>query len=185
MADALGALTGARVRLWRYDGRVLRVFGAGADPGFSPPLPRTAGLVPTPTGSCWLAPVPEANGFWFEIDGVAEARAATLSPQLAQVLHVFFAAERESAEITDELTSRYEEIDLLYAISEILGHTVKLEEAAHTIVREVAENPQTKRTTLTVEHKYFDGLSDAHLMALSFNGSGDFVAESNAVRIPG
>ncbi|MDZ4864095.1 MAG: GAF domain-containing SpoIIE family protein phosphatase [Gemmatimonadota bacterium] len=172
MADALGALTGARVRLWRYDGRVLRVFGAGADPGFSPPLPRIAGLVPTPTGSSWLAPVPEANGFWFEIDGVTEARAAALSPQLAQVLYVFFAAERESAEITDELTSRYEEIDLLYAISEILGHTVKLEEAAHTIVREVADVVGARRASIMVHDESTSLLRTVAARGFSAGGHG-------------
>ena len=32
------------------------------------------------------------------------------------------------------------------------------------------------RTVLTIEHKYFDGLTDAHLQAVSFNGAGDFQA---------
>ena len=40
--------------------------------------------------------------------------------------------------VAEELSSRYEEIDLLYAISEILGQTVRLEEAARTILREVS-----------------------------------------------
>jgi HEAT repeat protein len=44
------------------------------------------------------------------------------------------------------------------------------------IVRGVAEDQQKQTTTLTVEHKYFDGLTDAHIMAVSFNGSGDFQA---------
>ncbi len=44
------------------------------------------------------------------------------------------------------------------------------------IVRQIDEDTSTNRTTLTVEHKYFDGLTDAHLQAVSFNGSGDFQA---------
>ena len=44
------------------------------------------------------------------------------------------------------------------------------------IVREIVEDPAKKRTVLTVEHKYFDGLTDTHLLAVSFNGSGDFQA---------
>lgn len=44
------------------------------------------------------------------------------------------------------------------------------------IVRGVSEDAAAQRTTLLVEHKYFDGLTDAHIMALSFNGSGDFRA---------
>ncbi|MCD4727163.1 MAG: HEAT repeat domain-containing protein [Pirellulales bacterium] len=42
------------------------------------------------------------------------------------------------------------------------------------IVREIDEDTRANRTALTVEHKYFDGLTDAHLQAVSFNGSGDF-----------
>jgi HEAT repeat protein len=42
------------------------------------------------------------------------------------------------------------------------------------IVREINEDTRANRTVLTVEHKYFDGLTDAHLQAVSFNGSGDF-----------
>jgi len=44
------------------------------------------------------------------------------------------------------------------------------------IVREIDEDTGANRTTLTVEHKYFDGLTDVHLQAVSFNGSGDFRA---------
>ncbi|HSB54124.1 MAG TPA: GAF domain-containing protein, partial [Gemmatimonadales bacterium] len=110
----------------------------------------TAGQVPTPTGSVWLSPVPEAEGFWVEIGGVEPTRAAELAPQCCSVLSSFFAAEREMAEVTDELTGRYEEIDLLYAISEILGHTVRLEEAAQTIVREVSDVVGARRASIMV-----------------------------------
>lgn len=150
MADALGALTGARVRLWRYDGRALRAFGSAPDPGFTPPIPLNAGLVPTPTGSVWIAPVPDTEGFWFEIAGTDEMRAHDLTPQIGGILATFFASERETAEMTDELTGRYEEIDLLYAISEILGQTVRLEEAAQTIVREVADVVGARRASIMV-----------------------------------
>jgi hypothetical protein len=44
------------------------------------------------------------------------------------------------------------------------------------IVRRIEENQATKETKLLVEHKYFDGLTDTHIMALSFNGGGDFTA---------
>lgn len=44
------------------------------------------------------------------------------------------------------------------------------------IVRSIEENQTTKETKLLVEHKYFDGLTDTHIMALSFNGGGDFSA---------
>lgn len=44
------------------------------------------------------------------------------------------------------------------------------------IVREISEDEAAQRTMLTVEHKYFDGLTDLHLLAVSFNGAGDFRA---------
>lgn len=44
------------------------------------------------------------------------------------------------------------------------------------IVRKVNEDKAAGQTTLTIEHKYFDGLTDTHIMAVSFNGSGDFRA---------
>jgi len=47
------------------------------------------------------------------------------------------------------------------------------------IVRQIAEDVTGKQTVLTVEHKYFDGLTDSHIQALSFNGSGDFLAVLN------
>ena len=44
------------------------------------------------------------------------------------------------------------------------------------IVREIKEDKQKGETELLLEHKYFDGLTDVHILALSFNGSGDFKA---------
>lgn len=153
MADALGALAGARVRLWRYDGRGLRKFGSAPDPGFTPPIPVSAGLVPTPTGSVWLAPITEVGGFWLELAGLPEARAAELAPQLAGIVGAFLTAERETAGVVEELTGVYKEIDLLYAISEILGHTTRLEEAAPTIVSEVADVVGARRASIMVHEE--------------------------------
>ena len=58
--------------------------------------------------------------------------------------------ERQRALMAEELASRYEEIDLLYAISEILGRTVRLEEAARTIVREVSAVVGASRASIMV-----------------------------------
>ena len=59
-------------------------------------------------------------------------------------------AERQRAFLAEELTSRYEEIDLLYAISEILGQTVQLEEATQTIAREVSTVVGARRASIMV-----------------------------------
>ena len=62
--------------------------------------------------------------------GIPDERAQLLAPELGSLLGVIFNSERETGELTNELAGRYEEIDLLYAISEILGHTLQLKEAA-------------------------------------------------------
>jgi hypothetical protein len=47
------------------------------------------------------------------------------------------------------------------------------------IVRKIDEDSAAGRTKLLVEMKYFDGKTDTHIMALSFNGAGDFLVELN------
>src|SRR5436305_9360999 len=42
------------------------------------------------------------------------------------------------------------------------------------IVRKIEEDTKLQQTKLLVEHKYFDGMTDTHILALSFNGGGDF-----------
>lgn len=137
------------MRLWRFDGRGLRVAG-GPDPGWSPPIPRGAGLVPTPTGSTWLEPIREPAGFWIEVALGNEAESRAAAERVAPVVAALLDAERQRGFIAEELASRYEEIDLLYAISEILGQTLRLEEATQTIVREVSTVVGARRASIMV-----------------------------------
>ena len=120
---------------------------------FTPPLAGTAGhAVTTPQGLAWLEPVSEFAGYWLQLgpddsDGAtrpARARAA------ATVLCEMLRAEREAAQVAGELATRYEEIDLLYTIADILGRTVRLEEAAQTITREVADVVGARRASIMV-----------------------------------
>ena len=150
MLDSLGALVGGRVRLWRFDGRALRVAEGGADPGWSPTVPRVPGLVPTPDGSVWLAPVDTLQGFWLEVEAGGEDRSRTVATLIAPIVGAMLGTERQRAYMAEELASRYQEIDLLYAISEILGQTVRLEEATRTIVREVSTVVGAKRASIMV-----------------------------------
>jgi phosphoserine phosphatase RsbU/P len=147
--DRLGALIGGSVRLWRFDGRGLRIAGGG-DPGWSPPIPRSPGLVPTTGGSAWLTPVEEVEGFWLSVQCETQEAMRAGADLVLPVVEALLDAERQRAYIAEELTSRYEEIDLLYAISEILGQTVRLEEATQTIVREVAAVVGARRASIMV-----------------------------------
>jgi sigma-B regulation protein RsbU (phosphoserine phosphatase) len=147
--EGLGALVKGRVRLWRFDGRGLKVAGGG-DPGWSPTIPRAAGPVPTPTGSAWLAPVANLEGFWVEVDVGDEDRSRAAADRVVPIVSALLDTERQRGFIAEELASRYQEIDLLYAISEILGQTVRLEEATRTIVREVGAVVGAKRASIMV-----------------------------------
>ena len=138
-----------RLRAWRYDGRRVRVVG-GEDPGWSPVIPREAGPVPTPIGSAWLETVPGIAGLWFSLEGLVDEKARVASLRLKPLLGALFHAERRAIEIGAELANRYEEIELLYSISEILGQTIHLEEAARTILREVSTVVAARRSSIMV-----------------------------------
>lgn len=123
----------------------------GDDPGWRPPLPLTEGTTATDGGSAWFTPVPDSDGLWLEIAGngagfAATPRAALAAPLIERLL----SAERDASRLWEELTVRYAEIDLLYAISEILGQTVRLEEAARTILKQVSRVVGARRASLMV-----------------------------------
>src|SRR2546426_11119607 len=73
-----------------------------------------------------------------------------MAQELAQVVGSVLAAERDAVQVAAELSERYEEIDLIYTISEILGHTIRLDEAADRILREVSTVVGARRATLLV-----------------------------------
>ena len=58
--------------------------------------------------------------------------------------------EAEIENAARELAERYEEINLLYTISDILGRTVSLDKAAETILREVSETVGARRGAIYV-----------------------------------
>ena len=70
--------------------------------------------------------------------------------RIVPIVSAMLDTERQRGVIAEELANRYQEIDLLYAISEILGQTVRLEEATRTIVREVSTVVGAKRASIMV-----------------------------------
>jgi phosphoserine phosphatase RsbU/P len=146
---------GATLRVWRRDGRRVRRLG-GRAPKWTPPLDgaREPQRLETPDGPAWFIPVPDSPDLWLEIvtpppparpDQGEGARAA-----LAQIVAAMLVSEREAVQVATELAERYEEIDLIYTISEILGHTIRLEEGAQRIVAEVSTVVRAERATLLV-----------------------------------
>ncbi len=143
LLPALAALSGKTLRVWWYDGRVLRPLIDEPDP---PPTP----AIDT------LEPIPELEGTWLQVSG--KKKNGTGAKALAEVIGSVLAAEKEAVQVAAELSERYEEIDLIYTISEILGHTIRLDEAAHRILREVATVVRARRATLLVHDPQADVL---------------------------
>jgi sigma-B regulation protein RsbU (phosphoserine phosphatase) len=77
-----------------------------------------------------------------------------LLPVVSQILRG--AQEVEHAAL--ELAERYEEINLLYTIGEILGRTVTLEEAAATILTEISETVGARHASILVHEPTKDVL---------------------------
>jgi len=153
LLSALASLSGdgTSLRLWRAEGARLRLV-VGEPPqdpaGWSPPPPgwsSAGGRLDTPEGPAWFQPVPGVSGTWLEIKG--DVRNAD---ELAEVVAAVLGAEQETGQVAAELSGRYEEIDLIYTISEILGHTIRLDEAASRILREVSTVVRARRATLLV-----------------------------------
>ena len=117
---------------------------------------RRSGEPGTAEGSTRLEPIPETEGFWLEIANGGPEKSVTpgaspgMAQELAQVVGSVLAAERDAVQVAAELSERYEEIDLIYTISEILGHTIRLDEAADRILREVSTVVGARRATLLV-----------------------------------
>jgi sigma-B regulation protein RsbU (phosphoserine phosphatase) len=125
---------GAEVRVWARDGEGWRALGEGAPSGG----PRD-GAVEVPGSPFCLEVVGEAGR---DDAGAARFLASTLSRVLRH--------DDEIRSFSREMAERYEEINLLYSISETLGSIISLEQAAGTILGEVASILGAGRAALWV-----------------------------------
>ncbi|HWC72879.1 MAG TPA: SpoIIE family protein phosphatase, partial [Gemmatimonadales bacterium] len=159
LLPVLAALSGTTLRLWRArtpGGRLLPVgggLGEGREEPIWTPTPNGGGRVDTPDGPAWFQPIPSVRDAWLEVRGGgagAGAGAEAGAVELAEVIGAVMGAEEETDQVAAELSGRYEEIDLIYTISEILGHTIRLDEAANRILREVSAVVRARRATLMV-----------------------------------
>jgi len=84
---------------------------------------------------------------------VLHAEGASTGPvcsALASMLGLAFESAREMQFFTAELSERFEEINLIYSISETLGSTLDLDTGAHKILAEVRDVLGAKRGSLWV-----------------------------------
>ena len=163
-----------QARLWRLDGEDLRC--VAGPPARSSPTPPTAdGFIDTPAGrALWLAPR-GVSSFWVELSGGDDAALRNTAGHMMPVLASMLQGEWHRARLAEELAGRYEEIDLLYAITEILGRTVRLEEAAQTIVQEVSNVVGSGRASIMVLDE--DGRSLRTVAARGFTPSDQYTVD--------
>jgi phosphoserine phosphatase RsbU/P len=131
-----------RLRLWRAESGELRLV-SGEEPGWQPALPNADGPVATPLGERWFGGL-AGTELWLEAPPISRPDA------LQALVSALLRADRATTYLSAELATRYQEIDLLYTISEVLGHTLRLDQAAGTIVRAVAEVVGARGATIAV-----------------------------------
>lgn len=90
--------------------------------------------------------VPGFTDTWLEVKATGRGRVNARA--LAKTVAALLEAEEETKAVAAELSARYEEIDLIYTISEVLGHTIRLSDAASRILREVSDVVGARRATL-------------------------------------
>jgi len=130
--------------------RVLELLTPGAPPA----------EIETDEGILLAGAVPGPRRAWVSVGpctGSRQEPAACLEFLLPIVGH-FFQSALEVEHAAYELAERYEEINLLYTTSEILGRTVSLEEAAARILEEICETVGARRAAILVHDRVTDTL---------------------------
>jgi sigma-B regulation protein RsbU (phosphoserine phosphatase) len=111
-------------------------------------------------GVLYVSAVPAPRPTWVGVGPrrLPEDGAAALVGLLAAIVGQYVRAQREVEHAAVELAERYEEINLLYATSEIFGRTVTLEEAAARILEEIADTVGARRGALLVHDRATNSL---------------------------
>jgi sigma-B regulation protein RsbU (phosphoserine phosphatase) len=107
-------------------------------------------------------PLELGDGLKLELEARDERLRRTDLEFLGHTLTQMLGYEREARSAARELTERYEEINLLYFISEVLASVLSIPDAAHWILAEVADVLGARRASLWVYHPDDDRL---HLAA--------------------
>ncbi|MFN8572656.1 MAG: GAF domain-containing SpoIIE family protein phosphatase [Gemmatimonadaceae bacterium] len=123
-------------------------------------LENGAAQVETPIGPLFVAAAPGPRRAWVAVgpcqESEANARGYVLF--LAALVGHFVHTSLEVEHAAHELAERYEEINLLYSTSEILGRTVTLEEAANQILHEISETVGARRAAILTHDRVTDTL---------------------------
>jgi sigma-B regulation protein RsbU (phosphoserine phosphatase) len=129
-------------------------------PSVFPPAGDGSRAISLPNGEVLVAGVPGPRKAWLALGPCPDPNV-----QLAQymdfvlpVVTQYLQSALEVEHAANELAERYEEINLLYTISEILGRTVSLDEATKRILVEVSETVGARRASVLVRSPTADVL---------------------------
>jgi phosphoserine phosphatase RsbU/P len=145
----------------RAFGAVLRLTVAAREPGAADEvLYATPGSELTPCESACIGTFAPHGGPELELQVLSSEKAspAAVSAALVPQLQMVFGSTREIHFFTSELSERFEEINLLYSISETLGSTLDLVSGARKILAEVRDVLGAKRGSLWVYRPEDDAL---------------------------
>ncbi len=105
-----------------------------------------------PESSSLRFPLELPDGLRLELEARGGAARTADLEFLAYTVQQMLGYEREARSAARELTERYEEINLLYFISEVLASVLSIPDAAHWILAEVADVLGARRASLWVYH---------------------------------
>jgi sigma-B regulation protein RsbU (phosphoserine phosphatase) len=134
-------------------GLVASTHGAPVPLAF-PPASEGERVAGSPTGDVLVAGVPGPRKAWLAL-GPCPDPSIQLDRYMDFLLPVvtqYLQSALEVEHAANELAERYEEINLLYTISEILGRTVSLDEATRRILVEVSETVGARRASVLVRN---------------------------------
>jgi sigma-B regulation protein RsbU (phosphoserine phosphatase) len=120
-----------------------------------PPPAEGQQIVPTSSGDIVIAAVPGPRHAWVALGPCPrpETDLGDYMKFLLPVVTQYLQSALEVEHAANELAERYEEINLLYTISEILGRTVALDEATKTILKEVSETVGARKASVLVHDR--------------------------------
>jgi sigma-B regulation protein RsbU (phosphoserine phosphatase) len=111
--------------------------------------------IPSSRGDLLIAAVTGPRHAWVVLGPCPrpEVQVGDFMNFLLPVVTQYLQSALEVEHAANELAERYEEINLLYTISEILGRTVALDEATKTILKEVSETVGARRASVLVHDR--------------------------------
>jgi phosphoserine phosphatase RsbU/P len=124
-------------------------------PSRYPAPPEGVQMVAASDGDVLIAAVPGPRHAWVALGPClrTDVQLQDFMNFLLPVVTQYLQSALEVEHAANELAERYEEINLLYTISEILGRTVSLDEAAKTILKEVSETVGARRASVLVHDR--------------------------------